>query len=484
MKIAALRIVLASFCLVAILGGCGGPSSKELSAINSGSAAIVLLRVTATEDGKLLDWRDNYMGGGNTDRRWPLAIWAREIGGGAEGPIARPRPGHAPSSESKKEGWRYVVLPAGTYRLSISNPYRNPWRAADGPSQAPSFWLNVARGQSLLYGGSIQLACSTNWEGSGKNACSGDIAAADESDAARAVARAAFAKYGPVTTALMRPFGDPIERALLRDLQPLALAAGSQASFISPDWKKRAKTRFGGFGADKEYPPRGGGGGGFYPGPSFGIGGGDSLGGAGAGAAGLFLAAGMVVYGGVIAPALAATDASSAERQWGPCMEGLARELSELDPMGQLRRRLREKLREQGFGNVYEARDPGKYSTSAANQGYKAKLQIDIQRIQLRECEKRGTFCFEVAVRARLLETGTNEPVYDTKFAYSNPTRRIYLSTASIWYSELVAEPYSECRDLAAYCGAGGRQLFRQELGRALEVLVKRILPESALAPR
>ena len=60
MRMAALGFAFASFSFAAFLGGCTaiparGPSSEELSAIRSQKAAVVLLRVTATEDGKALN---------------------------------------------------------------------------------------------------------------------------------------------------------------------------------------------------------------------------------------------------------------------------------------------------------------------------------------------------------------------------------------------------------------------------------------------
>ena len=85
-------------------------------------------------------------------------------------------------------------------------------------------------------------------------------------------------------------------------------------------------------------------------------------------------------------------------------------------------------------------------------------------------------------MRARLLDVGTGEPVYDTVFVHSNPTRRFEESLISQSYSEFVVAPSSECRELAAICGDGGRQLLRAELTRALDVLVKSILPEPTSA--
>ncbi len=121
---------------------------------------------------------------------------------------------------------------------------------------------------------------------------------------------------------------------------------------------------------------------------------------------------------------------------------------------------------------------------SAAREGVKGVLQADIERIQLRECGERSTFCLEVAVRARLVDVSTGEPVHDIVFVYSNPTRRLYKNDLGAVLSEVAAQPSPECRELAAICGDGGRQLLQEELTRALDVLVERILPEPTSASR
>ena len=177
-----------------------------------------------------------------------------------------------------------------------------------------------------------------------------------------------------------------------------------------------------------------------------------------------------------IGATLSAVDASLAEDKWGPCMAALARELGERDLLVDLSLRLQEKLREHGLGNVLVLEDADDVAASAARQDFKGILEVAVQRVQLRACEAGGTFCFEMVVRARLIDTRANEPVYDTIFAYSNPSRRIEESAVGLDYSEFVVGS-SECRELAAICDNDARQLFRTELMRAFDALVKNILP-------
>ncbi len=195
---AALRIATASLCLAAFLGGCemiqvGGPSSQEASAIKSGEAAIVLFRVQATENAMV---RAVAIAAGVEPPKWPQ--------------------NRAPSSELKEEGWRYLVLPYGTYRMWVTPAGADPRGWAFPPLGGPSSWLNVPRGQSLLYAGH------------------------SEREAAQTIARAWFADYSPLATALLQDYGDPVKPAMLRDLTHLALATGGGEEIVSPDWWKVA----------------------------------------------------------------------------------------------------------------------------------------------------------------------------------------------------------------------------------------------------
>ncbi len=314
----------------------------------------------------------------------------------------------------------------------------------------------MPRGQPLVYAGSIHLRCSIRWESSPSRGCSGDAAIADETAPALAVARKAFADIGPLATALMQRYGDPVRLAVLRDLKPLAVATADEKELVPPDWKARAQEKFSWLG---------------------GGGCGRSSGGMAALPAGV-VCLGVILVSGLAAVGLKAADASSAESEWGLCMQSLAQDLREIDLAAELRQRLEEKLRAWRIDQGRESGN-GDVAASTAQDGIDGALQASVHRIQLRECGEAGTFCLEVAVRARLLDVGTDEPVYDTIFVVSTPARRVYTNEIGAIFSEVLATPAAECRELAAFCGNGGRDLLRTDLTRALDILVKKFLPES-----
>lgn len=474
-KFGAPRIALASLLAAALAGGCAtGPGSEEFGAVRAGEAAIVLLRVTGVDtsipDAPLRADAVAWEIGGPAPRDPPLAGYTGPFPyayttpfprGGYDGRV--PHGGYrAPSVESRENGWRYLVLPAGSYRVFIGTSTAGSGLrpTVDAPGRYLSFWLNVPRGRPLLYAGSIELGCSTAWEGDFRRACP-DVAVADETDSARAIAGGAFAGFGPLATAFVEyVHGDPIAPALLRGLEPVALATRGGGELVTPDWKARAALvwlapRL--FLEDHELAQ-------------------------GVELTAIRLAAALAGHAYLpVGAALASAEASAAESEWGPCMEDLAGALGEFGLGDDLERRLRAALHARGFGGAPGPAEGGDASASSDPDGAGGVLRTDIQRVQLRECEERGTFCVEVAARVRLLDAAAGEPVYDTILAYANPSRGLAPSEIGLHLTEFVVGP-SQSRELAAFCGDGGRALFNGELTRALEVLVDGIVPDGRSA--
>ncbi len=185
-------------------------------------------------------------------------------------------------------------------------------------------------------------------------------------------------------------------------------------------------------------------------------------------------------------------------------MRELAGDLKKLNLAAQIRSRLRKKLTAQDGLKLVDPTNGISPDGSVKKGNFKALLKADIQRVQIRECEERGTFCLEVVIRARLFDSGAKEPVYDTIFHYSNsaePPMSKFLkpswSSGKSFYRvvpatgffdnpgmefyppSLIVSPQSPCRALKAWCGEGGRKLFRDELSKALDTFVDHILPKA-----
>ncbi|MFQ5784653.1 MAG: hypothetical protein ACE5H8_07490 [Alphaproteobacteria bacterium] len=479
MKITGFCSPWAALAVAVLLCGCatslstGGPTAEQRRAIESQKAAIVLLRITAAMNGKVMSLT------GSTDEPWHcLRVQAVELGATAtEAPLVTEN--RVPTSELGKVGWRYLVLPPGSYRLLIGSPLtpcgglgpggynvyvRSWWRTRDGSNRPPGFWLNVPRGQSFLYAGSLHITCSNDWEASAATACSGDLDVADGTDAAGEIAGAHFSEYGPLTTSLIAHYGDPIDPARLRETQPLALVAKGAEELVSPDWGQYSKKFF----APSAWIIQGG----SFPG----------IGGGGLGGAAVALGAAIIAVAYLpVGAALATADTALAERKWTPCLQGLVEEIREFDPIADLRQRLNENLREQGFDQVSEPESGVNAVSPAVDAGAKGVLQADIQRIQLRDCGAGGgkTFCLEVAVRASLIDVDTGEPLYDAAVVYSDENLRVLHSVSDFPFREF-AVGAAESRELTTYCDADGRELFRTDLARALDVLAGSIVTKVA----
>ena len=165
----------------------------------------------------------------------------------------------------------------------------------------------------------------------------------------------------------------------------------------------------------------------------------------------------------------------SAEKKWQPCIQELAQEIKENDPTAALQRKLDEEAEEIP---CFQDRCPaagGRSIQVSGQRGLKSLLQVEVQRIQIRECQERGSFCVEVAIRARLWKIPDKSLYLDKALVYTGtrPYERIP--------SEIQVPAPSPCRKMEAYCGPQGRQIFRGEIAAAIPILVERLLIEVGL---
>jgi hypothetical protein len=122
------------------------------------------------------------------------------------------------------------------------------------------------------------------------------------------------------------------------------------------------------------------------------------------------------------------------------------------------------------------------FPLEAARHGLKTLLQAEIQRVQLRECQERGSFCIELALRARLLEAKKHTLLQEKVLLYSNlHPYRTYFETRPY---EVATWASSPCRQMEVYCGPEGNQVLRQEIAAGIDSLGERLCFELGLLSR
>jgi hypothetical protein len=164
----------------------------------------------------------------------------------------------------------------------------------------------------------------------------------------------------------------------------------------------------------------------------------------------------------------------SAEKKWQPCLEELNREIKEIDPAAALQRKLDERLKKFPAAKTVALPPEGDPFQVAGQQDLKSLLQVEVQRLQIRDCQE-GTFCVEVAIRARLWKIPEKSLFLDKALAYTGTRPDEPLPSE-------IQVPYPfPCRTMEDYCGPQGRQIFREEIATAIPNLVERLLSEVVL---
>jgi hypothetical protein len=164
----------------------------------------------------------------------------------------------------------------------------------------------------------------------------------------------------------------------------------------------------------------------------------------------------------------------SAEKKWQPCLQELAQEIKEIDPAAALQSKLDERLKKFHAAKTVALPPEGDPFQVAGQQGLKSLLQVEVQRLQIRECQER-TFCVEVAIRARLWKLPDKSLYLDKALAYTGTRPDEPLPSE-------IQVPYPfPCRTMEDYCGPSGRQIFREEIAAANSNLVHQLLTEVGL---
>jgi hypothetical protein len=252
----------------------------------------------------------------------------------------------------------------------------------------------------------------------------------------------------------VRSPGPAVAAPPIKVIYPLGYIATSTRDLTSPPWVKEGVKRTTGVGTWMD---------------------GDSLAGLmGATEIGAAVAFAYVAYLPVGA-AVGTIAGKSAARKWRPCLQELAREIPEVDPAATLQRKLTKELNKFHEGKTVSLSSEGDPLVTAAQRGMKSFLQAEIQRIQIIRCQERRSFCLQVSLRAQLWTVPEKRLYLDKVLVYTN-----FLSR-KLEPSEVLVLGTSPCHTMEDYCGASGKQRFREELTMALDNLAQRLSLEMAL---
>jgi hypothetical protein len=176
-----------------------------------------------------------------------------------------------------------------------------------------------------------------------------------------------------------------------------------------------------------------------------------------------------------VAAAVGTIAGKSAGSKWRPCLKELAREIPEVDPAATLQRKLAKELNKFHEGQIVSLSPESNPFVTAVQQGMKSFLQADIEHIQIKQCQERGTFCLKVSLRARLWMVPEKSLYLDRVLVYTS-----YLPP-KLEPSEIMVVGTYPCHTMEDYCGVAGKQRFREELTAAIDNLAQRLSLEMAL---
>ncbi len=435
-----IRSALASL-LAAVLAGCAGPTSLgpgEAGAILAQGKTIVLMRLTATNDGQPFDAISSLEGiDSYTLNLVDLGTERRET----VGPMFR-----SPDDAARAEGWVSIAVPPGSYFVQLFAPWGSASERQERSWTDNRYRISVPAAGRLQYAGSFSVSCRSTWGLLGPlvGDCPGPLRLADESEAARAVSLRALGPAPAFQTMLAAAYDAPPRESETLHASPFRVEAGGASPWQPLDWERLGDR----IGSPEPGSGMMGGGGGCY----------------GPGCGGLALIALAFWLG---AEAVDAAQDQAMQARWAPCVDALERELARI--------KAPELLRGQVAGAV----------SAAGSDAARGVLRIELRRVMLRKCREPEAVCVEVAAHARLTETASGAVVYDATHVYTSadavptggyPPRPF--GTAPLLHHlawEMPVDGPSPCFGLEAICGKPGLERFRAELDKGLGAIAARI---------
>ena len=412
--------ILSLALMASILSGCmtvGPPSSSAEKSITKGEKTIVLFRGSAE------------IGGSQSDFTLQIADMSQ-----AE-PLIGVRPA-APSSDSRLEGWRYLILqPGETYFLRPGVSY----------SPIEDLWFHVPSNRQIVYIGTLTTSCKKRSLFAVPvpyaRLCS-SLSITDETDAAKEVAKNRFPNYGELSTSLVQPWPLPINPEIQFQPAanfgaPLTLDISSVKSVNAPHWYEQS--------FDKTM---------FLVNP-----------GGGSGVPGLILIAAELAYL-PVGLTLGAAGGAHSKSKWQPCVDRLSEELINFDYAKHLESAITDALLQQNL------KVPPKVTTQiSAKDRPGLTLQSSLNKIALAECKKDWSFFVDTSVQASLFLPDNQSLLYHRVFGKLNYDQ--YQKVHFPYLSILAVD--SPCKKIEEYCSDSGPGIVRKQVIEALDAVAQQI---------
>lgn len=197
------RIIL-FFAIIGLLAGCAMtvlPTDKERSSILSGKQTILLLRIICElEDGTSVEAFASSLIMDNVN----IGLGGFLIGGKVKRVLPR-----FLSSETRKQGWIYLILEPGVHYFAFQGPQTSDSFSWEKELRyAPRFQVNIPKNNTLVYIGSLHLYCHSRGSLFGAKRCDffdkSRMLVENEERLSEKVTTEYLSSFGPIQTLIMR----------------------------------------------------------------------------------------------------------------------------------------------------------------------------------------------------------------------------------------------------------------------------------------
>jgi len=446
------------------------PASADLDKVKDGQLAVAFFQVKTIIDGKALSPLE-------ANSNSSLRIYLANL---SEHTAPKPVSATMPSEAAAVEGWRYLLLPPGTYYLLVLPPgvEQNPPAVAfHAPSakygrltqykfepgrggfwspelmgfvfpgtpppdfrELPGFWFEVPKEKPVVYLGTLSTACTTGHGLFGDliGFCS-DYDMMLDSKAAQRVAAATLPGLGAVHTEPLALYGKTRDGIPLRErgsINVVTLASATlDAAFTGAQMAPSGVI----YGSTP--------------------------------AVGIFNL--LTIAGEAANRASAQQEAEQHAAEAKPCMVRLAKTLPAIDYASQFTAALAQAAHSRG--TVLDLNIERELTTTGRSTRLRQKLTIAAPILHLRESGLPQYLALELGLQVRLETSVTKSVVYDSLLLYAEGfTRQNPLEQRSRLYERLLPQR-AQPRPMSEWCGTNGAALLKKEIGIGLQYIAAQL---------